>query len=203
MQPQMDLPPIASAPSRSESKNNVPLIVFLTSCGCAFLMIPILAAILFPVFAQARAKARTTVCLSNVKQQTLGVLMYAEDFDERLPVAAEWMTVTQPYVKNNAAMHCSAFPNGIAEDGSQAYGYAYNSHLDRAVESKVKFPSTTPLLYDSSTLTPNATDPLTSLPNPPRHQDRNVMSFADGHAKIMSSANMTQLQIQPQNQSGK
>ena len=45
-------------------------------------IIAILAAILFPVFAQARAKARQTADLSNLKQLALGWLMYAQDYDE-------------------------------------------------------------------------------------------------------------------------
>src|SRR5579862_7112411 len=49
-------------------------------------IIAILAAILFPVFAQARASARAIVCVSNVKQVSLGVLMYAEDYDENIPL---------------------------------------------------------------------------------------------------------------------
>src|SRR5947209_6253598 len=48
-------------------------------------IIAILAAILFPVFAQAREKARQASCLSNMKQQGLAVLMYAQDYDETLP----------------------------------------------------------------------------------------------------------------------
>ncbi len=48
-------------------------------------IIAILAAILFPVFAKAREKARQTACLSNVKQLAVGMLMYAQDFDEFLP----------------------------------------------------------------------------------------------------------------------
>ena len=48
-------------------------------------IIAILAAILFPVFAQARAKARQTSCLSNIKQLTLGWTMYAQDYDESFP----------------------------------------------------------------------------------------------------------------------
>jgi len=48
-------------------------------------IIAILAAILFPVFAQAREKARQTGCLSNVKQIGLGVQMYLQDYDEYVP----------------------------------------------------------------------------------------------------------------------
>jgi prepilin-type N-terminal cleavage/methylation domain-containing protein/prepilin-type processing-associated H-X9-DG protein len=48
-------------------------------------IIAILAAILFPVFAQARDKARQATCLSNLKQIGLGLMMYAQDYDENLP----------------------------------------------------------------------------------------------------------------------
>jgi prepilin-type N-terminal cleavage/methylation domain-containing protein/prepilin-type processing-associated H-X9-DG protein len=48
-------------------------------------IIAILAAILFPVFAQARAKARQAACLSNEKQIGLAVMQYAQDYDEKLP----------------------------------------------------------------------------------------------------------------------
>jgi len=47
-------------------------------------IIAILAAILFPVFARAREKARQTSCLSNIKQITLASLMYAQDYDEKM-----------------------------------------------------------------------------------------------------------------------
>src|SRR5207237_7640935 len=49
-------------------------------------IIAILAAILFPVFAQAREKARAISCVSNEKQLALGVLMYIQDFDEMFPL---------------------------------------------------------------------------------------------------------------------
>jgi prepilin-type N-terminal cleavage/methylation domain-containing protein len=48
-------------------------------------IIAILAAILFPVFAQARAKARQATCSSNLRQIGVGILMYAQDYDELLP----------------------------------------------------------------------------------------------------------------------
>ena len=60
-------------------------------------IIAILAAILFPVFAQARSKARQTSCLSNMKQIGLGEMMYIQDYDETFPrlrerPAASWYT---------------------------------------------------------------------------------------------------------------
>ena len=53
-------------------------------------IIAILAAILFPVFAQAREKARMASCLSNLKQVGTGVMMYVQDYDERYPSCIAW-----------------------------------------------------------------------------------------------------------------
>jgi len=48
-------------------------------------IIAILAAIIFPVFAKAREKARATACVSNVKQLGMGWMMYVQDYDETYP----------------------------------------------------------------------------------------------------------------------
>src|SRR5690242_21003145 len=53
-------------------------------------IIAILAAILFPVFAQAREKARATSCLSNLKQIGTGCMMYIQDYDETYPLGYTW-----------------------------------------------------------------------------------------------------------------
>jgi prepilin-type N-terminal cleavage/methylation domain-containing protein/prepilin-type processing-associated H-X9-DG protein len=53
-------------------------------------IIAILAAILFPVFAQAREKARSIACLSNTKQMGTALMMYSQDYDETLPTWADW-----------------------------------------------------------------------------------------------------------------
>jgi len=74
-------------------------------------IIAILAAILFPVFAQAKAAAKKTASLSNIKQITLGGQMYCGDSDDTVPLAIEWQstgsptwscwsTGVQPYIKN-------------------------------------------------------------------------------------------------------
>ena len=93
-------------------------------------IIAILAAILFPVFAQARAKARQTSCLSNMKQFGTSLLMYSQDNDEamcnhyylglttnfdggetyppgdKVNVNYKWMDAIQPYVKNIQIFNC-------------------------------------------------------------------------------------------------
>lgn len=53
-------------------------------------IIAILAAILFPVFAQAREKARGVSCLSNIKQQSLAIMTYVQDYDETYPFGFGW-----------------------------------------------------------------------------------------------------------------
>ena len=73
-------------------------------------IIAILAAILFPVFAQAREAARKTACLSNIKELILGELMYSQDYDETYAMTAQcctpagnqtyWLENIEPYVKS-------------------------------------------------------------------------------------------------------
>ncbi len=80
-------------------------------------IIAILAAILFPVFAQAREKARATACMSNMKQLGIAMTQYCGDYDECLPYAAlgdtpsgnymlYWQDVIFPYVKAEGAYNC-------------------------------------------------------------------------------------------------
>jgi prepilin-type N-terminal cleavage/methylation domain-containing protein/prepilin-type processing-associated H-X9-DG protein len=53
-------------------------------------VIAVLAAFLFPVFAQARAKARQAACLSNLKQVGQALYLYVQDYDEHMPAACHW-----------------------------------------------------------------------------------------------------------------
>src|SRR5215813_1113609 len=82
-------------------------------------IIAILAAILFPVFAQAREKARTISCLSNNKQVGLAFMQYVQDYDETFPPSRfttttndtggrfmPWSVNIQPYTKNIDIFHC-------------------------------------------------------------------------------------------------
>jgi prepilin-type N-terminal cleavage/methylation domain-containing protein len=74
-------------------------------------IIAILAAILFPVFAQARDKARQTACLSNAKQIGTAVMMYTQDYDEMYPSIdyAKYLVLIQPYIKNEMVWECPSF----------------------------------------------------------------------------------------------
>ena len=76
-------------------------------------IIAILAAILFPVFARAREKARQTSCLSNEKQLGLAQLMYAQDYDETLTGRVMWVRLLEPYVKNRQLFACPSWGNPV------------------------------------------------------------------------------------------
>jgi prepilin-type N-terminal cleavage/methylation domain-containing protein/prepilin-type processing-associated H-X9-DG protein len=120
-------------------------------------IIAILAAILFPVFAQAREQARKTVCLSNLKQTGLGLLMYTQDYDETFvpwhtgtnpsdgsgylggTVAGppfidsenfdlSWDRVIQPYVKNDVLTGCPSDLSNKGFPAGEAGGYAIRSY---------------------------------------------------------------------------
>ncbi|MCE5239642.1 DUF1559 domain-containing protein [bacterium] len=78
-------------------------------------IIAILAAILFPVFAKAREKARQTSCLSNLKQIGLGLQMYSQDYDEMLVRFSGpylWVEKMMPYVKNQQMFKCPSSGSG-------------------------------------------------------------------------------------------
>ncbi|BDI31661.1 hypothetical protein CCAX7_37120 [Capsulimonas corticalis] len=99
-------------------------------------IIAILAAILFPVFAQAREKARSISCMSNLKQIGLGILQYTQDADEMYPQATDesgkqWYDMVDPYIKSGqksggfsygrgGVWDCPSFPSDYGQ--AQHYG---------------------------------------------------------------------------------
>jgi prepilin-type N-terminal cleavage/methylation domain-containing protein len=94
-------------------------------------IIAILAAILFPVFAQAREKARQTSCLSNMRQVGIGLAMYSSDYDSQFPPSqlgpagqiVSWPQMMQPYIKNQQVFVCPSTSKGpFPPDGALIYG---------------------------------------------------------------------------------
>jgi len=103
-------------------------------------IIAILAAILFPVFARARENARRASCQSNEKQIALGILMYTQDYDEKLPLMMTrdgvsgsfvandpryvgWSEVVQPYLKSLQIYQCPSDSKSPTAAGDNGYGY--------------------------------------------------------------------------------
>ena len=123
-------------------------------------IIAILAAILFPVFARAREKARQSSCLSNIKQLSLGLMMYVQDYDERymlsgyvipgMPLGANgtnicwWRFPLDPYVKNWQVFVCPSSSTDVdASSSLHQYlnHYGYNFLLSNRKMSDVYEPA--------------------------------------------------------------
>jgi len=147
-------------------------------------IIAILAAILFPVFAKVREKARQTTCLSNEKQLGLAFVQYNEDYDGHFPggisgnsggcygynpgngalepVNESWAFQIYPYVKSTGAYRC---PDDSSSTQFGQESYAHNANLTAAAESQLTAPASTVVLFEG-TGGPNATqgaDPSETL----------------------------------------
>ena len=106
-------------------------------------IIAILAAILFPVFAKAREKARQITCASNEKQLGLGLLQYNQDYDEKFPggtvgaygSVSGWASKIYPYVKSTGIYKCPDDPGSpqVVAGNTASFvpvSYSMNSNLD-------------------------------------------------------------------------
>ena len=96
-------------------------------------IIAILAAILFPVFAQARDKARSASCMSNMKQLGLAFMQYVQDSDETMPLVAysmwdrrspHWSDLVFPYVKETGVYNCPSDPQD-SPDSQDTHRYVH------------------------------------------------------------------------------
>ena len=153
------LPPALAPPRRQPSFSWVGAFLVLALFG-------MIAAVLFPVFARARAKASQNNCLSNVKQCGLGMIMYASDHKDHLPSAATWVQDTLPYLKNVQIYMC---PN---DTSGEQVSYAMNPHLSGAALGSIENPAETVMVYDAEHGVPAY-----------RHNDGLNVCFADGHVK--------------------
>ena len=174
-------------------------------------IIAILAAILFPVFARAREKARQTSCLSNVKQIVLGLVQYVQDYDETLPHAyrynapglggANWDTVIEPYLKNTQVLVCPSVGQARSYGYNMDYlGYSWGGYPSRHQKrlAEIAKPAETVFFSESNTTYSlyynrsgyfvtngyNGWDPLDPGNGAGlRHNEGANHGFVDGHAK--------------------
>ncbi len=175
-------------------------------------IIAILAAILFPVFAKAREKARQTSCLSNVRQLVNACMQYAQDYDECFPAsytlgsAKYWTDLIYPYCKNQQVFTCPSWRTYWL-----GYGYNYsfltlNWHnspnaytLGGIPMAVITNPAATIMLADSGTH--GGWDDMSYVINwavaPAnyhvylRHNDMANVGYCDGHAKAENKGKVT------------
>ena len=139
-------------------------------------IIAILAAILFPVFAKAREKARQTTCISNSQQIAVDILIWAQDHDETLPAAAQIWTQTKT---DPGILVCPTRGKTVGN------AYGYNSFVGEAALGDIDAPDQTVLTADWNDRGPNAA----ASPNiitgkddiAKRHSGGAIFSYVDGH----------------------
>ena len=135
--------------------------------------------------------------MTNAGQLARALQMYAQDYDDHLPQASSWVTSTGRYIRTIPASRTPALrcPSVPGTDPS-AIGYAFNAELSGKSRASVGALALARLVYDTTSKAPNASDAVTTLPNPPRHAQRqfrraslpfNVIAYADGHVKAVNA----------------
>jgi len=184
-------------------------------------IIAILAAILFPVFARAREKARQTSCLSNLKQIGTAMMMYVQDYDERYGQSLSGTTagtvtvyhVIMPYMKNAQILQCPSKKDEISAAGVNAFisavgapalapGFYGTSYMfNPCVWEDGNLTGLVSPISDSEIPRPAETIVIgdgnlaaTASFNSPivaRHNEVANCAFADGHAKVVKAVQTT------------
>jgi prepilin-type N-terminal cleavage/methylation domain-containing protein/prepilin-type processing-associated H-X9-DG protein len=142
-------------------------------------IIALLAAILFPVFARARENARRASCQSNLKQIGLGMIQYAQDNDERLPIAyyvmsgwgkgnIYWTESIYPYTKSYQIYRC---PDVNTADSTKFY----NSCAPASCSAGSYYVD-----YNVNTIDPYSNAGINGLPNYPSSFSRRPVMWTNG-----------------------
>src|SRR5579862_2876077 len=145
------------------------IVAIVVVCGCGG--IGLLGAVLFPVFAQAKIAANRAQCMSNIKQDSAALLIYAADNDDHIP-QSKWMEVAMSGVGSEVRLTCPV----VRQHGGE-YGYAINSKL---TTTKKPDAATTVLIFETNNLARNASGDPSVEGNPDRHGKGRTESYVDG-----------------------
>jgi prepilin-type processing-associated H-X9-DG protein len=121
----------------------------------------------------ALERARRSSCQANMKQLSLGLIMYAQDYDQHFPPAARWSKATLPYIKNPAIYVCPS-------DGGSKNSFALNRNVSGRALKTIKQLASMPLLFESNQHVPNASGLAAQVASPPRHGGGNNFAWVDG-----------------------
>lgn len=145
--------------------------------ACCLLLICMM---LFPG-GDSKHSARSSVCLSNLKNLGLACIMYSSDNDG-FPAKGPWIDEIARYHSTSFVPVCPEiqFAPGTAVAGA---GFAFDKFLAGAQPASLAEPEKEPLLYETWIVGKSVWGYLTDLPTPGRHGGRNHIVLADGHAK--------------------
>lgn len=142
------------------------------------------------VFGSARAMNHKTICATNVKQLMAGLLQYSNDWDDHLPPAPQWATLSsvRGHQSSDATVwHCP--------ETSSAYSYAFNSALGSLSYSKLEAPSETVCLFEADMTVWNAVGRVQQLAKDERHPWGLHYGFADGHVNHNRASRLSWLPV--------
>ncbi|HEY3417389.1 MAG TPA: prepilin-type N-terminal cleavage/methylation domain-containing protein, partial [Armatimonadota bacterium] len=144
-------------------------------------IIAILAAILFPVFAKAREKARQTSCLNNQRQIVTSILMSVQDHEETFPDSKSWVEdLVTTYGVTGKVWDC---PTSSFKGAEATPDYGFNKFLGSVAMGDIKTPDACPVTADLSRGGSNGGSMLADFSTDidPRHNQGAMMSCVDGH----------------------
>ncbi len=139
----------------------------------SLLIIPVVAmavAILFPIFARARARAQQLYCMSNVKDISLSLRHYADDHDGQLPASDSWQEAVTPYMSE------------VLECPATGQVYIFNESLARKSLADIANPAQVPAAWDAPD----------KRGRPPHGGGFNIV-FLDGHVRWVTEAEFREL----------
>jgi prepilin-type processing-associated H-X9-DG protein len=152
----------------------------------------ITVAVIFPVFHRARAKAGSPNCLSNVKQLTLALMMYAGDNDDHLPPAPDWPQRLLPYTKNTQLFVCpnDTHPRKYPQP-PEAQSYTLSLAANELGLKGVTDQGALGVIFDGTALHGLAETGAF------RHNGGANVGYADGHAKWIAQRQFTNALLWP------
>jgi prepilin-type N-terminal cleavage/methylation domain-containing protein len=201
---------VGSAPGARKLRHGFTLIELLVVIA----IIAILAAILFPVFARAREKARQITCISNLKQLGTAVLMYAQDYDEDLPnnFAGKkdtnlWSDLAgsgllDPYLKNKNIWFCPSdtphtYPNQTYDYSYCLYNntadvnkWVYPAHMESHSLAEAQYPAQKVVFWEVFAYHGNRAYVANALTDKSLRGDISNMTLLDGHTKTYHSTSL-------------
>ena len=155
---------------------------FLVQVLASIVIILVLAAVLYPVFAPPPAPGHRITCLARTRQQAIALQIYVGDYD-RYP-DSDWMSKLYPYTRSEALYYC------YSNQERPSYGFALNSNL---VGKPEPVETTAALTFEAPDMRKNATaDRLVPI-QPNRHEGRLAVSFVDGHSKVVTSDRLSEI----------
>lgn len=160
-------------PPPAGSGKSIALVVIVVVLGLCLAGMGLLAAILFPVFQQAKVAAQRTTALERTKMNATALLIYTSDFDDHFPPASSWQDLTRMY-------------RADASEPPPESNLAFRDRLSRKAASDVDEPNRVAVLFDTTETGRNAHGDFDQLPQPPRWSGKHIFAFVDGSARALS-----------------